>query len=263
MKLTDLLSEEARSTGRDLRLQRYLDEACTFLEFAYEDDQFLQKDSQRREFAQACYERSHNLGITLIRDHLGYLSLSVLCGYAFEANPLLQTELDRAGWIDERWQTRRSPDPVALTEFANRWQQMARLECANPVVLLSACQDALDQIEGEPHGQALPRALHLNLLRNAWPDRSAIMPERTLEWFCDLLNRNIVQQNMPADVAIVFSVLSLHLGIFFFHDPRYQELAIAHAQGSEDPAARSARVAAAMLHFLTLSPVSEGGTAHG
>lgn len=303
MKLTDILSEDARAAGRDLRIEHYLDEACTFLEFAYDDDAALADPIIRRSFARACYERSQDLGISALREHLGYLSTSVICGYAFEANPLYQSALDRAGWIDDRWQVRRAPDPAATVAFAEQWQQLAALECEDPATLLEACRDAIaalddlapsdpaaaaDLAEGPPVTGAatgpatatatgaaesgngfpsqaappIPRTLQLALLRQAWPNRSAILPERLLAWFCDLLSRNIVQQRMPADVAVVFSALSFHLGIFFFHDPRYSALSSAFAQRDADPVERSDQIATAIRHLLELSP-SNQGTLHG
>ncbi len=283
MKLTDILSEDARTAGRDIRIEHYLDEACTFLDFAYDDDAALSDREIQRRFARACYERSQDLGLSALREHLGYLSTSVICGYAFEANPLYQSALDRAGWIDDRWQVRRAPDPAATDLFARHWQQLATLECEKPATMLTACQDALEQLDamgmaqrgfgrGFSGAQALagttelaapiPRDLQLSLLRQAWPDRTAILPERLLEWFCDLLSRNIMQQKMPADVAVMFSVLSFHLGIFFFHDPRYSALSAAFAERDADPVERSDRVAAAIRQLLTPSP-SNQGTSHG
>ena len=272
----------------------------------------------------------------MLREHLGYLAIATRCGCAFEANPLYQEALDRAGWIDERWQTRRTPDPAALEGFANQWQELAIYESQDPLRILMACQAAIAELAAAPEGHGsvpapfgqgdgvwhasggkgdmctnpdagsqgiatgadstcastlppdtlpsdtvppeatpfapgaapepggswpvIPRALHLSLLHEAWPHRAAIVPERTLEWFCDLLNRNIVHQKMPPDVAVIFSVLSLHLGIFFFHDPRYHDLASAFAHSAAAGDDRSAQVAFALRKLLTVAstPENEG-----
>lgn len=226
--------------------------------FAYDDDPMLQSPEVRRAFARACFERSRSLGIAMNREHLTYLAASVLCGFAFEASPLYQEELERAGWLDGNWQTRRGPDPAAIMPFAARWQAIAAEECANPAAPLLACQTALDHLAANPSPTPdLPRALQVAILQEAWPDRTDIVPDRALEWFCDLLNRNIVQQNMPADMAVMFTVLSLHLGIFFFHDPRYRPLSDAFSHRHAPPAERSAKVADVVRKLLTQEPLMD------
>ncbi|AGT07258.1 hypothetical protein [Paracoccus aminophilus] len=254
----DILSEDARRASRDELVEQYLTEAEQFLDFAYDDDPLLATSELRRDFARACLERSRSLGIARSREHLSYLAISVLCGYAFEANPLYQSELRRAGWSDDNDQLRRAPDPAAMMPFASRWQRIAAVEASEPARLLLACQDMLGLLESNPISTyELPRDMQVAVLREAWPDRTAIFPLRALEWFCDLLNRNIVQQQMPADVAVMFSVFSLHLGIYFFHDPRYRQLSQAFAQRHAAPAERSALVASAIRQLLTLEPLTE------
>lgn len=233
MRLYDILSQESQRELRDQRAEAYLDEAEAFLAFAYDEDTCLDTPRLRRDFARGCLERSRALGIMRRREHLRYLSQCVLCGIAFERNPLYRHELKRAGWLDHRGIPTRAPDTDAFTSFANRWSAMAALECAAPDVALSACLDAIER------GQPLDIAQVVAILREAWPDRSAVVPAPALENFAEHVLQNVKRQNMPGDVSVIFAVLSLHLGAYFFHDARYIALSRAFVNKGEGDAARS------------------------
>lgn len=263
MKLVDILTSEARQEIRDLRVDAYLDEADSFLGFAYDDDPMLVAPETRRALAAACLERSRVMGTVHQREHLAYLAASVVCGYAFEANPLFAFQLERAGWLNAEGALRRAPDPEPMVIFASQWQMLAAAECADAMAPLIACHEAVRRAEIlDPRDEGISDLALRRLLCEVWPDRTAVVPDDCLDEFCTLLQRNIHHQRMHADVAIMFSVLSLHLGIYFFHDPRYRDLSVAFANSGAQPAERSALVAAAIARFIAPEPVMNEGR-HG
>lgn len=256
MKLYDILTQEAQREQRDQRAELYLDNAAGFLEFAYDDDAWLAAPDVRRAFARGCLDRSRALGIVREREHLRYLSQSTLCGFAFERNPLYRRELGRAGWLDQRGVPCRAPDTEAFTSFAERWQAMAVLECRQPDIALTACLEAIER------GDPLERTRVAAILREAWPDRTAIVPESGLDGFAEQVLQNVKRQQMPGDVAVIFAVLSLHLGAYFFHDARYAALSTAFVNKGEGDAARSV-AAAETIRKVWASEPSRSEDRHG
>ncbi|MDO5606532.1 MAG: hypothetical protein Q4G25_15365 [Paracoccus sp. (in: a-proteobacteria)] len=243
MKLDDILSHDARNRLRDHLIEDYLDEASTFLATVFADDPMLADATTRRDLARACLDHAQRLGIRRRNQHLDYAALAVRCGIGLEWNPLFRHHLDRAGWLDGQGQLTHVPDTGALGPFAAQWCQMAVLECQMPDVALSACLEAAER------GGVAGRAPLLALLHAAWPDRTAIVPPRDLEAFADLVLDNITRRQMPDDVAALFAVLSLHLGAFFFRDPRYTGLIDAFADQQAGDEARS-RAAARVIRVI-------------
>lgn len=256
MKLYDILTHEAQREAREQRIEGYLDEATNFLSFAYDDDPWLAEARPRRDFARACLDRSQALGIMRQREHLRYLSHSVLCGYAFERNPLFRQELGRAGWLDERGAATLAPDTEAFTPFANRWQGMGQVECNDPSVALDSCLRAIEA------GGNLDIARVGHIVTEAWPDRSSVASDTALDSFGEHVMQNVKRQRMPYDVSVIFAVLSLHLGAYFFHDARYVGLSRAFVNKGEDDAMRSV-AAAETIRRIWASEPSPSEDRHG
>lgn len=256
MKLYDILTHDAQREAREQRIEVYLDDASSFLAFAYDDDPWLAEAQPRRGFARACLDRSQSLGIVRQREHLRYLSHSVLCGYAFERNPLFRKELGRAGWLDDRGAATLAPDTEAFTAFANRWQGMGQVECNDPTVALDTCLRAIE------YGGNLDLGRVADIVTEAWPDRSSVASETALDGFAEHIMQNVKRQRMPFDVAVIFAVLSLHLGAYFFHDARYVDLSRAFVNKGEDDATRSV-AAAETIRRIWVSEPSSSEDRHG
>lgn len=232
MNIDELLTENALRSLRDARVKTYLDRAVNFLTVAYGDDNWLNGPVLRRNFAQDCYDLSHELGIQRTRAHLRFLSHSVILGFGFERNPIFRNALRRAGWLNARGTLNPAPDTDALTSFVNRWSAISELECSQPDFALSA------YLEAGRYGSTLSHAGALAVLQDAWPDRTAITPALDLEDLVSFALGNAAQQRMPADISAVFVILSLHLGAFFFRDARYSMLAQAFLYRDTGEAAR-------------------------
>ena len=253
MRLDEVLTAQALRSLRDTRIQTYLDQAAGFLATAYDRDGWLDSPTLRRDFARDCYDRSHAIGIHRRQAHLRFLSHNVIFGFAFEHSPIYRRALMRAGWLDSAGRFNPAPDVEAMTSFANRWAAMAQLECAQSDVSLSAYLDPAR------YGTALSQADALAILRDAWPDRSAIAAEPDLDAFAHFALANAAQQNMPADISAVFIILSLHLGAFFFSDARYTALAAVFLDTGLDEAARRDAVAAAINGLGDIASRTVGG----
>ncbi|MDF3608019.1 hypothetical protein PE067_18930 [Paracoccus sp. DMF-8] len=256
MRLYDILTHYAQREAREQRAEVYLDDAISFLGFAYDDDPWLAAAQPRRDFARACLDRSQALGIVRQREHLRYLSHSVLCGYAFEQNPLFRHELARAGWLDERGAATLAPDTEAFTPFANRWQGMGRVECDDPAVALDSCLRAIEA------GGNLDMCRVARIVTEAWPDRSSVASDSAMDGFAEHVMQNVKRQRMPYDVSVIFAVLSLHLGAYFFHDARYVDLSRAFVNKGEDDATRSV-AAAETIRRIWASEPSPSEDRHG
>lgn len=237
MRIDEVLTKNALRGLRDTRVQAYLDQATDFLAAAYVGDIWLNSPTLRHDFARECYERSEALGIRRRRAHLRFLSHSVICGFAFEHSPIHRDALRRAGWLTGQGKFCHAPDMEALTPFVDRWCAIGEQECSQPDIALSACRDVAR------YGRALSHDDILAVLREAWPDRSAITAGPDLEEFADFVLKNVSAQKMPADISAIFVILSLHLGAFFFRDARYRALARAFLYTDAGEATRRDAVA--------------------
>lgn len=210
--LTDIVTESGQATYRQERFERYLSKASGFLRSNFAPfSRSLDEDSLKSGIT-VTYDRAKALMIRAEVDHLRYLSLTVMLGFAFERDPLRAPIMSAAGaYTDQAELTRPLPLSSLLAE-AEAYLTRTAPDLARP-------QEIVRSLAEQRKAPAQTPDSLTGYLRRNWPERMSCLSPGQVEAFLHLAGDIGRRFRLNACDTVSLALLFPYFGSFMADNP--------------------------------------------